>query len=226
MNAAVFTTITGIIVAHAAILAYLLQRARYLREIEPDVELTWTNRFEGIQFKQSLDNFWCFYIPVKVENKSKNHAKDLTFNVELLVFPRRERPNFVKPKYYPLNFNRNLYARRTEEELVYIGLNFVPDLVDELQPWSSSLDIENAGFDVTIKLEYFSNRELLLFLVQPPWHFGIERYKRELRLRFYFDKISKKGKISYLPIIWSHPEENLPITKAVVKNKNQNNHSQ
>ncbi|GAI38525.1 unnamed protein product, partial [marine sediment metagenome] len=41
MDANIFTAITTTILAIAAILAYLVQRARYLKEIEPDLDLEW-----------------------------------------------------------------------------------------------------------------------------------------------------------------------------------------
>ncbi len=38
---AVFTITTGVVLGMAALLAYLVQRARYLRESAPDLEVSW-----------------------------------------------------------------------------------------------------------------------------------------------------------------------------------------
>lgn len=87
METTTFGIITGIVLAVAATLAFLIQRARYLREIEPDLELSWPTNIRISQLSHSLKQFWAFYIDIEVENKSRNHAYNLIYEVELSIFP-------------------------------------------------------------------------------------------------------------------------------------------
>jgi hypothetical protein len=209
MNTQLFTTITGIILTIAAILAYLLQRARYLREIEPDLEITWLNRIDEIEVETTLDQRWSMYIPLQVVNKSENHAQDIMSYVDLKLFPDRRKPQYIHPKYFPWPHGSQLLAGRSKEILVYVGSNFAPDLYDELRKESELINIEQVGFFTTISIEYYSSREFLLFLMLPPWNLGRKKYKRDIILRYYLDKEIKNDKALYSPRVWKYPEEQL-----------------
>ena len=71
MDVTIFSAATTGILALAAILAYLVQRARYLREIEPDLELKWPDGIRVTEMSTTLKESWAFYIDVEVENRSK-----------------------------------------------------------------------------------------------------------------------------------------------------------
>ena len=61
MDASIISIITTTVLAVAAIFIFLVERARYLREIEPDVELKWPENIQVSQMSQSLKEFWAIY---------------------------------------------------------------------------------------------------------------------------------------------------------------------
>ena len=101
------TKITEIVVIVAAVLVYLIQRAKYLRDIEPDLELKWTGKIRIVKMSPNLAEFWAYYIDVQVENVSKNRANDMQFNVDLGLFPERGLPDYMqsecpqRPRMHP-----------------------------------------------------------------------------------------------------------------------------
>jgi len=102
MDANILTAITTTILAIAAVLAYLIQRARYLREIEPDLDLEWPTSIRVGELGSTLQESWAFYIDIEVENVSKNHAEDLRYDLDLHIFPDRTKSTAIRGKF--MNF--------------------------------------------------------------------------------------------------------------------------
>jgi len=206
MDTVLFNTIVGVVLAIAAIFAFLLQRARYLREIEPDLELTWAKRIRVEKMVSFLTEFWAYYIDVNVENKSKNHAQDMLFSVELWVFPERGKPTILQDKFplIPRLFNPELMAGRASVIPIYVGLNYTRGLYDQLEAWCEPISFDVSGFHTIINLEYYSNRELLLFFLIP-WGFGRKKFKRRISLDYGFEAIKEGKKTLYVAKKWEHP---------------------
>ena len=203
MDTVLFNTIVGVVLALAAIFAFLLQRARYLREIEPDIELTWAKRIRVEEMASSLKECWAYYIDVNVENKSRNHAKDMLFSIELWVFPERGRPRVLQDKFplIPRLHDSELMAGRTIDIPIYVGLNYTRKLYNQLEDWGKSIGFDVCGFHTIIHLEYYSNRELLLFFLIP-WRFGRKKLKRSVSLEYGFAAIQKGDKTVYVARKW------------------------
>jgi hypothetical protein len=200
------TMITTGILAIAAILAYLVQRARYLREIEPDLELKCSDRIRVEKMSRTLKEFWAFSIDVEIDNRSKNHAEGLQYKVDLQISPHRGEPPPVLlgdkiPEYIssiPIHPDKVL-ARRRIVVPVYIGSNFAPDLQKRLNLWDGSLSVEEVGFEATITISYFSKRELILFFLLIPR--CKVKYTREIFMSWMV-QIDEKNRSLYVSQPW------------------------
>jgi len=179
MDIPMISITTTAILAVAAIFAFLIQRARYLREIEPDLELKWPENIRVSQMNQSLKEFWAIYIDVEVKNISKNHAENLVYEVDLVIFPRRGKASCIENQFVDRlrTSPPTLLAGRTVTVPVYIGWNLIPGLYEQLHSKNDSLDVRNAGFQTTVTISYSSRREAILWLLVP-WKLGRVRYKR------------------------------------------------
>jgi hypothetical protein len=197
-----------IIILVAAILIFLIQRARYLREIEPDLELAWANKITVDKMSQDVDKFWDYYIHVDVKNVSNNRANDMLFKVALKLFPERGRPRFLESKYplIPGLHETQLRPQRTMQVPIYVGLNYTRGLSEELGKWGKPVTFDACGFHAGIVLEYYSNRDFLLFILVP-WSFGRIKYKREIYLEYAFEALQKDGKSTYVARKWDRMGE-------------------
>lgn len=203
-------TIIGIVLALAALLAYLIQRARYLKETEPDLELIWPENIRLSQMQHTLKNFWSLYIDLEVVNQSKNHADDLQWEAELDIFPQRGGSTCLRAKYIDTLrlHQKELLAGRRIMIPVYVGWNLYRGLYEQLQSWPGSLEVENAGFEASITLKYFTKRELLMWTLMPPWNCGRKQYKRKIKGSWGFI-IDRNIEPPYIPKPWQFPEESL-----------------
>ena len=205
----IFTILTGTVLALAALFAYFIQRARYLRETEPDLELTWPNSVRVGQMSHTLKEFWSLHIDVEAENKSKNHAEDLRWEVEVTIFPERGRSYGLVTKYSDILrlHPPKLLAGRRCVIPVYIGWNYAQDLYDQLQSRPGSLEVVDAGFHATVTVNYFTKREFLMFVLCP-WNRGREKYKRSIEGWWGF-LIDQNVSPPYVSRPWEFPKESL-----------------
>jgi len=194
---------TAIVILVAAVVLFVIQRARYLREIEPDLELTSADRIRVDTMSSTVDQSWAYYIYVNVKNVSKNRATDMLFKVVLWIFPERGGARFLEIKYplFPGFHQTELRPERTMEVPVYVGPNYATGLKEELERWGRPVSHNRCGFYTRILLEYYSNRELLLLLLAP-WSGGRIRYKREIDLRYAFEPLERDGRTQYVPRRW------------------------
>jgi hypothetical protein len=206
MDANIFNIITTGILAVAAILAYLVQRARYLREIEPDLDLIWPTAVRISNFGATLRDFWAFFIDLNVKNCSKNHAINIRYEVELWIFPDRSRPDVIDLRirdWVPIH-PTEILAGRNEVISVYCGSNYALDLGKQMERFEYVPRTEYLGFHATIKLSYYSRRELILCILLPPWSCGRVKYLRKISQRW---RLEKSGKGTFVAVPWKFPEE-------------------
>jgi len=212
MDANIFTAITTTILAIAAILAYLVQRARYLREIEPDLDLVWPASIRVGKLGPTLQESWRFYIDIKVENVSKNHAEDLIYDLELRIFPDRTKPETIRGKFVDLyRFQRHeILAGRTYTIDVYASPGLSKGLQKGLDSRSSPVNVAEAGFAAIVTMSYFSRREMLLWFL---WKRGRVKYTRQISgmWRFQFDEKTQ----SYESTPWYAEDMESNIGKAI-----------
>ena len=207
MDASIISIITTTVLAVAAIFVFLVERARYLREIEPDIELKWPENIQVSQMSQSLKEFWAIYINVEVKNISKNHAEDLDYQVELGIFPQRGKASYINTQF-PNRVRTHpaaILAGRSVAVPVYIGWNLIPGLYERLQAETSPLNVTNAGFKASITFSYFSRRELILWLLVP-WKLGRVKYKRTI-LGWWGFESNKDEAPYYFSKSWQFPKE-------------------
>jgi len=202
--------VTATIIGLAAFLAFLIQRARYLREIEPDLEVEWLGNLRISQMSKTLDKPWSLYIDVQLENKSRNHAHDLRCKVELTVFPVRGRSQAIPSKFYqfPRLHEDELMAERTMVIPVYIGWNYALDLTKTVQSLPNHVIVENAGFHALVIIEYSTRRELILFLLVP-WSFGRLKYRRKTSRKGWGFIVDNSLSPPFAERSWTFPEQSL-----------------
>lgn len=210
----VFTITTGIVLASAALFAYLIQRARYLREFEPDLELTWPEVIQIIEMPHSLKEFWAVSIDLGVHNISNNPATGLRWQCELEIFPERGRASYIETtfsNYLPISPSEILPGREIVVP-VYIGWNLAKGLYEKLHSWEEPIETEKAGFRVSITIEYYSRPEILMFII---WPFGLGRkkYQRDIEgwWGFTHGVPTRSGKPRFVSLPWRFPEESLQI---------------
>jgi hypothetical protein len=197
-----------IVILVALVLVFLIQRAKYLRQIDPDLELTWAGRIRVHTMSSSVDQFWAYYIHLGVKNVSRNRATDMLFKVVLWIFPERGGSRFLEIKYplFPGFHQTELRPERTMEVPIYVGSNYARGLDEELEKWGRPVTHNRCGFYTRILLEYYSNREFLLFLLVP-WSWGRIRYKREIDLRYAFEPLERDGESRYVARKWERTGE-------------------
>jgi len=207
MDANIFNLITTGILAVAAMLAYLVQRARYLREGEPDLELEWPDSIRVVEMSPTLKNFWALYIDIEVKNKSKNHAEDLRYEVELKIFPQRGKPSFLSEKINGIlqMHPAEVLAGRKITIPVYHGSNVAINLQKQLNSWDGSMNVKEAGFMATVTISYFSKRELLLWFLGKP---GRIKYTRQISRNWGF-QVDEKTKFPHITLPWQFPNKSL-----------------
>ncbi|MGD0354899.1 MAG: hypothetical protein ABSB31_05605 [Dehalococcoidia bacterium] len=175
-------------------MTYFIQRSRYLKEIEPDLDLIWPEKIRIGDLKPSLKDFGHFYIDICILNRSTNHAYDLSHTVDLTIIPQRNRSDAIESKHIELIHvsPKVLLAGRSDIVPIYIGVNsfkydrsFKNHFFNRLQSLPADLRIENAGFMATITFEYFTKRDAVLVLLNP---FGGNRikYHRSIYSRWGF----------------------------------------
>ncbi len=209
MDTIIFSAVTTGILALAASLAYLVQRARYLREIEPDLKLKWPNRIRVIEMSTTLKEFWAFYIDIEVENVSRNHAEDLRYEVDLQIFPQRGKARFLREKIHDAVriHPTDVLAGRKIIIPVYSGSNVARDLQEQLDSWDGSMNVGGTGFMTTVIISYSSKRELLLwFLI--PWKLGRVKYTREISGSWGF-QVDEKVIHPHISLPWQFPKKSL-----------------
>lgn len=211
MGINIFTAITTVVFALAAILTYLVQRARYLREIEPDLDLGTASIKVG-KLGPTLKESWSFFIDIEVENVSKNHAEDLRYDLELLIFPDRKKPETIRGKFVDLHRFQlhEILAGRTYPVLVYASPGLSKGLQEKIDSLGSPVNVAEAGFAAIVTMSYFSRRETLLWFL---WKRGRVEYTRQVSemWRFKFNKRTK----SYESTPWYAEDMESNIAKAV-----------
>jgi len=213
----------AVVVAGAAILAFLVQRARYLREIEPDLELI-SNEEVSVP-----DEEWRMVTRLRMRNTStSNHAENINLEVEFGVYPSRKdafvasvypepydcirgssRPNVVTPP-------DKLLAGRE------VGLSVLFYFPSCKSQQLASLNLEDAGFWARISVEYWSKPEFLLGLtcfwkllnpsiLRHPRKWGREKYSRSVQ-RYWGFEPDPDPKEPYVYKPWMFPFPWLRIT--------------
>lgn len=219
MESNVFSLIITGILAIAAMLAYLVQRARYLREIEPDLELKWPDGIRVARMGSELREGFAFYIDIEVENRSRNHAEDLRYEVDLRLFPNRDKPQFIAVrihKFLGLHPDEILAGRKAIIP-IYVGTNIELSQWDKLIDWGNEIVINKVGFTADIRISYSSKHELLLwFLI--PWKFGRLKCIREILGAWSFE-INKKVEPPYVTRYWEHPSIPREVMQSVTSGK-------
>jgi len=212
MDASIISIITTTVLAVAAVFVFLVERARYLREIEPDIELKWPENIQVSQMSQSLKEFWAIYINVEVKNSPKNQVEELDYQVELGIFPQRGKASYINVQFpdFLRTHPASILAGRSVVVPVYIGWNLAPGLYEHLQAEIGPLNVTNAGFKASITFSYFSRRELILWLLVP-WRFGRVKYERTISGWWGFE-FNKDVAPYYFSKSWQFPNESLEPT--------------
>jgi len=214
MDANIFTAITTTILAIAAVLAYLIQRARYLREIEPDLDLEWPTSIRVGELGSTLQESWAFYIDIEVENVSKNHVEDLRYDLDLHIFPDRTKSKAIRGKFIDLyRFQRpEILAGRKYTISVYASPGLSKGLQKHLDSWGSPINVADVGFIAVVTMSYFSKQELLLWFL---WKRGRVEYTRKIygMWRFQFNEKAQ----SYDSTPWYFENHEWNIDRAIGK---------
>ena len=189
---------TAIILALAAIFAYLIQRARYIREIEPDLRLTRIVAIEEYNGVKNIQDPWFFNIDIEVENQSNNHACELTYNtlIQIHLFEGDIVIGLPFPDY--LAWDEEILARRKITVPIHMELNkakFASELNE--QPELALSDIER--YFARIRVKYYTKSELVLFFIAPLRR--RLRYERDFYINWKFS--TSTGNPPYDPHILS-----------------------
>ena len=199
MDTSIFSAIATSVLAIAAFLAYLVQRARYLREIEPDLDLEWPDSIRVGGLGNTLREPWSFYIDIKVENISKNHAENIRYNVNLNIFPNHVKSKIIRGKIYDkLRLHpEDILAGRKGTIPVYASSHLAGDLQKNIESCDSPVNVADVGFMAIVTVSYFSRRETLLWFL---FKLGRVKYAREISgmWRFLFNEKTK----SYVSTPW------------------------
>ncbi len=188
----IVTIVTTSILALAAILTYLVQRARYLIEIEPNLELSLPSEIRIDKFGETLQDSWDFFIDIIVKNHSKCHAYDIRYEVKLYISPIRGRPDVIILKIRdlvpPATHPTELLGEQEKIIPIYCGDNATQDLKYELDRYIDIPKTELLGFEAIVKLTYYSRRELVLFSLIPIWNWGRVKYIRKIEHRWKLER--------------------------------------
>ncbi|MDA0263499.1 MAG: hypothetical protein O3A93_05075 [Chloroflexi bacterium] len=163
---ALFTVSSGLVLAFAAVFAYAVQRARYLRDIAPDLRLAeipnfpalisdvpnWIVRYE-LQNVSADANAEDVYVRFNLRY-GVGHSADLEFGLGRLFAGS------------PLNFSTHFSSRN-----VMLAIHEVP------HPMPSGA--------LTINVSYSTPRELVLFLLHP-LGMGRKRYVLNFEVRWHW----------------------------------------
>jgi hypothetical protein len=186
---ALSTVVTGVILATGALLAFIVQRSRYLRDIEPDIEVEWqSTKFDtgSSDVAGTLGSFDTWYIAphIILKNVSSEVAKNVQMNGRM-KFHHHDR------QYEPQEASSDRNSRDT-------WCTFAGWLVSEVlpgrtvDPWCflesikapagreitrADIPIKGAWFIFEIDVFYFSRRELLTWIVWP-FSTGRRKYRR------------------------------------------------
>ena len=187
----------SVVVALGVILAFVVQRARYLREIEPDLEVTWNNEVFLITEEDTLETLkqeWGIATEVHIENRSnRNHADNLELKVDLGIYPRRSSsPAIVATYPHPYHIRPSaLLAGRSADHPIFFNAFSEPGLQETMRSYAEGFRVEDAGFWARITVEYCTKFEGLLFVLSPwklsysqlflwRWRFEREKYTRSI----------------------------------------------
>ena len=190
----VLNIVTTSILAIAFILTYLVQRARYLKEIEPDLVLKPDiNRISVKKLERTLKQFWNLYIDIDVTNITTKHAEQLKYDVVLTIWPDRGKPDVIISSFQERIYQheRNVLPNRNMIVPIYVGWNLIPGLQKKIESSNDNLETEKVGMEAEITISYKSKSELLLYFLLPPWYCGRTRYQRKVEIGWYFKKWDK-----------------------------------
>lgn len=204
-----FSIVASIVLPIAAILAFLVQRARYLREIEPDLELHWPETIRIAEISSTYNDFWGFYIDLEIENLSQNHSYDIDYHVDLTIFLKRNKPAIIQTRCSSIirPYNTCLLASRKMVIPVYCGSNNAEDLQKKLKRYDQVF-IKDSGIESTVTIKYTSQRELLLYTMLPFWDWGKKKYTRKIT-RYWGFRCQTNTGIPYSSANWQFPNEAL-----------------
>ena len=189
---AIFTISSGLVLALAAVLAYLVHRARYLRETDPDLQVTWTGKVtfpppagELHPLSEDLRKGWTFWIELRVENRSQTPGQRLRMEGQLVLDLDRSREKglsgiFEENVWLPftLHIMPEILPGRTEHCDVLFSSSFLKDPW-RLYNWPEPILTEKVGFWMQFDVEYYTPRELLMFFL---WPLGLGRKKCRRRV--------------------------------------------
>jgi len=208
-----------VIAAIAAVLGYFIERARYFRDIEPDLELS-PHGLSLEEMHTTLQESWGFYIYIAVENKSDNPAYDLEYGVNLSIFPQRGRANVMISKHtdmVPGVHERTIRAHRKTVIPIWVGWNNIKnrEYFDQILPITVPAPIDQAGFEAHITIIYDApEKNGLTMLLLTPFRFK-KTYTREIR--YGFGVIPNQSQPSqYDPYLWHFPNNSLESQSAQV----------
>ena len=215
MDLTIYSILTVSIVGGAAILAFLIQRARYLREIEPDLRLELPHPYDIriSEIGHTLKDRWSFYIYVKVNNRSIiNHAYDVKYKAKLMIFPQRGQSTFIPVdsiERWSLTPSKSILLAEGHTEIpIYIDPNrAINNRIgrEEILNWPGNLEVINIGIHATVTIEYSTSRQFILFVLEP-WGFGKKKYSRIESARWKLVKGGGYGPESYKAAFWDdHP---------------------
>jgi len=168
---AAFTISTGIVLALAAAFAFLLQRARFLRDIEPDLRITDASKIIVLPGRDISDSDSVrLRIELEVQNASKNTAErlsstqDATIGIQSSTSPLTvvHLPYFNKS----IEVQERLLPGRSLPISVYIELS-ASRLEIESQWLEMETPLQDRIFRATVTIRYSSPKELALIFVKP-----------------------------------------------------------
>lgn len=163
------TISTGFVLAFFAILAYAVQRARYLRDIEPDLRVTYVN-------VSSMP----FGVVCVIENHSEvNRAENVAIAIDINLLKLRVR-------------GRGSASRVLSKDNISIALDF-DGSVSDLRPALDSSDLFEREGALRLVMKYSTPSELLLFILNP-WGLTRKRYRRK-----YSGDVPEFGQLTWRP---------------------------
>ena len=163
---AIFTISTGLVIALAALFAYAVQRARYLRDIAPELRLERPPSFPALVTESPNWNVRCDL----VNSSADNDAEDVNVSYRL---------QYALGQSFASQINLGRVLAGTH---INFGLPFSSESL--LTAVNRSDDSKPPGV-LEIKVTYFTPREFVLFLLHP-LGLGRKRYVRSFQVMWHW----------------------------------------
>lgn len=188
---ATFTVSTGVVIALAALLALVVQRGRYLKEIEPDLRLA-----ELPAFRYLGPEGTTFAISWQIDNTSANPAKGLAvswdFEIAEVAVPATAIILMQQGGYkafgnvpevqlrYP-----NLLPGRTNHLITRCHVDLQNPTIMEILGSQRAVDVGNIRVRVRATVRYSNVGDFTSFLFMP-WRLGLAKYVRSAEIDIAF----------------------------------------